>query len=83
MVTKIKAIAKPDGGTNIVKAVELTYSTFKEDSRFGNPNYRFAVIFITDGVVNALKEIQKAMIPMLLDVNEIATMSVGKVIYII
>ena len=88
MVTKIEAIraAGPGGGTDIIKAVNLAYSTFLADPRLGDPEYRLAAIFITDGAHNSpslsdpLGAIQQAILPMLVVGNDIATMSIGKVI---
>ena len=90
MVKKIENIRADGttGATDIIEAVNLTYSTFLADPRFGIPGYRFAAIFITDGAHNdpqladALTAIHEAILPMLVVGNNIATMSIGKVIYL-
>lgn len=87
LVDLIEAIEPPSTGrTNIIEAVELTLSTFLLNPRLGDPNVRFAAIFITDGEHNypkmddPLKAIENALLP--IHVLEIATMSIGKVIFL-
>lgn len=84
LVDLIEAIDPPSTGrTNIIEAVALTLSTFLTDLRFGDPDVRFAAIFITDGEHNypvmddPLQAIESALLP--IHVLNIATMSIGKV----